>query len=60
MSASLPRSLGPMLDELAAMQMSQEQGQRLKAAWFALHEFDRPDAVIAAIRETLDSVRARP
>jgi pimeloyl-ACP methyl ester carboxylesterase len=114
MSAYLPRSLRPMLDELAAidqtlkeagtlrslgdrplvvltaaapfraadlatLQLTREQGQRLQAAWFELHDdeaswssrsrhvrledahhyvqFDRPDAVIDAIRDVVEGVR---
>lgn len=114
MSAYLPRSLRPMLDELAAidetfaeagairslgdrplvvltaaapfraadlaaLKLTDEQGQRMQAAWFELHDdeaawssrsrhirledahhyiqFERPDAVIDAIREVVEDVR---
>ena len=116
MSAYLPRSLRPMLDEqaaidetfreagtlrslgnrplvvltaaapfkaedLAALKLTSEQGQRLQDVWFELHDdeaswssqsrqvrlndshhyiqFERPDAVIDAVREVVDSIRAR-
>jgi pimeloyl-ACP methyl ester carboxylesterase len=115
MSAHVPRSLGPMLDELTAMNetfeeagtirslgdrplvvltaaaafqtadlaalgLTTEQGQRLQAVWFDLHDeeaswsshsrhvrledahhyiqFERPDAVIDAVREVVESIRA--
>ncbi|HEY7638584.1 MAG TPA: alpha/beta hydrolase [Steroidobacteraceae bacterium] len=114
MAAYLPRSLAPMLDELAAIDatfreggalrslgdrplvvltaaapygaadlaalgLTPEQGQKLQAAWFDLHrdeaswssrgremrledshhyiQFERPDAVVAAVREVVDCVR---
>lgn len=114
MAAYLPRSLRPMLDELAAIDdtfreagalrslddrplivltaaapfaaadlatlgLTREQGQQLQAVWFDLHrdeaswstrgkeirlddahhyvQFERPDAVIAAIREVVSSLR---
>lgn len=114
MSARLPRSLRPMLDELAAIDetfaeagalrslgdrplivltaaapyeaadlatlgLTREQGQRLQSVWFELHQdeaswsshsrqirledahhyiqFERPDAVIDAVREVVDCVR---
>jgi pimeloyl-ACP methyl ester carboxylesterase len=117
MLAYLPRSLRPMLDELAAidrtfseagtlrslgdrplvvltaaapfadadlatLKLTREQGQRLQAAWFELHEdqaswssrsrhvrledahhyiqFERPAAVVEAIREVLVNLRAPP
>ena len=117
MSAYLPGSLSPMLDELAAidetfkeagalrslgdrplvvltaaapfkaedlaaLKLTTEQGQRMQAVWFELHDdeaswssqsrqlrlddshhyiqFERPDAVIDAVREVVDSIRARP
>jgi hypothetical protein len=114
MAAYLPRSLGPMLDELAAIDttfreggelrslgdrplvvltaaapfaaadlatlgLTTEQGRKLQATWFDLHrdeaswssrareirledshhyvQFERPDAVIDAVREVVDCVR---
>jgi pimeloyl-ACP methyl ester carboxylesterase len=114
MSAYLPRSLRPMLDEqaaidetfnaagalrslgerplvvltaaapmqaadLAALQLTSEQGQRLQAVWFELHDdetswssrgrqirledshhyiqFERPAAVIDAVREVVNDIR---
>ena len=117
MSAYLPRSLRPMLDEqaaidetfreagalrslgdrplvvltaaarfkaadLAALKLTSEQGQRLQAIWLELHDdetswsshsrqvrlddshhyiqFERPDAVIDAVRAVVDSVRTPP
>jgi pimeloyl-ACP methyl ester carboxylesterase len=114
MAAYLPRSLGPMLDELTAIDetfeeagtfrslgdrplvvltaaapfqaadlatlgLTTEQGQRLQAVWFELHDdeatwsshgrhvrledahhyvqFERPDAVIDAVRAVVESVR---
>ena len=116
MVAHLPRSLGPMLDELAAIDqtfkeagtlrsfgdrplivltaaapyeptdlatlgLSREQGQRMQSVWFEMHrdeaswssqgreirlddshhyiQFERPDAVIAAIRQVVDSLSSR-
>jgi pimeloyl-ACP methyl ester carboxylesterase len=63
------------------MKLTREQGQRLQAVWFELHEdeatwssrsrhvrledaqhyiqFERPDAVIEAIREVVASLRAQ-
>ena len=115
MSAYLPHSLRPMLDELAAIDqtfgeagalrslgdrplvvltaaapfqaadlvalgLTDEEGQRMQAAWFDLHDdeaswsshsrhirledahhyiqFERPDAVIDAVREVVESIRA--
>lgn len=68
--------------DLAALKLTQEQGQRLQAAWFELHDdeaswssrarhvrlddahhyiqFERPDAVIGAIDEVLEGLRAAP
>lgn len=68
--------------DLAAMKLTTEQGQRLQATWFELHDdetswsshgrqvrledshhyvqFERPDAVIDAVREVVDSVRTHP
>jgi pimeloyl-ACP methyl ester carboxylesterase len=65
---------------LKAMQMSNEQGQRLQTAWKEMHDeeaswshhsrhelvpdathyiqFDRPDIVIAAVREVVNDVRS--
>ena len=114
MSAYLPTSLGPMLDEqaaidqtfedagalrslgdrplvvltaaaplkaadLAALKLTNEQGQRLQSVWLDLHDdeaswsshsrqvrlqdshhyiqFERPDAVIDAVREVVESIR---
>jgi pimeloyl-ACP methyl ester carboxylesterase len=114
MSAYLPRSLRPMLDEqaaidatfsdagalrslgerplvvltaaapmqaadLVALKLTSEQGQRLQAVWFELHDeetswsshgrqvrlgdshhyiqFERPDAVIDAVREVVNDIR---
>ena len=114
MSAYLPSSLGPMLDEqraidqtfkdagalrslgdrplvvltaaaplkttdLAAMKLTNEQGQRLQSVWLDLHDdeaswsahsrqlrlqdahhyiqFERPDAVIDAVSEVVESIR---
>ena len=89
MSAYLPRSLQPMLDEqaaidatfsdadalrslgerplvvltaaapmqaadLAALKLTSEQGQRLQAVWF-----ERPDAVIDAVREVVNDLRGQ-
>ena len=116
MSAYLPRSLQPMLDEqaaidatfsdagalrslgerplvvltaaapmqsadLAALKLTSEQGQRLQAVWFELHDeetswsshgrqvrlsdshhyiqFERPDAVIDAVREVVNDIRGQ-
>lgn len=115
MSGYLPRSLGPMLDEwaaidetfrqagtlrslgdrplvvltaaapyeaadLATMGLTREQGQQLQSVWFDLHrdeaswssrgreirlegahhyiQFERPDAVVDAVREVIGCVRA--
>ena len=66
----------------ATLKLTSEQGQRLQAVWFELHDeeaswssqsrqirlddshhyiqFERPDAVIDAVREVVDSIRARP
>jgi pimeloyl-ACP methyl ester carboxylesterase len=66
--------------DLEALKLTREQGQRMQAVWFELHDdeaswssqgrhirledahhyiqFDRPDAVIEAIREVVESVRA--
>jgi pimeloyl-ACP methyl ester carboxylesterase len=117
MVAHLPRSLAPMLDELAAIDqtfeeagtlrslgdrpvivltaaapyeaadlatlgLTLEQGRRMQNVWFELHrdeaswssrgkeirledshhyiQFERPDAVIRAVREVVDSVAALP
>jgi hypothetical protein len=114
--AHLPRSLRPMLDELAAidrtfsdagalrslgdrplvvltaaapyadadlaaMKLTREQGERLQSVWFEMHDdeaswssrsrqvrledahhyiqFERPDAVIEAIRDIVATLRAR-
>lgn len=68
--------------DLATLKLTQEQGQRLQAAWFELHDdeaswssrsrqvrledahhyiqFERPDAVIDAIHEVVESLRAPP
>lgn len=116
MTAYLPRSLRPMLDELASIDdsfreagalrslgdrplvvltaaapieaadlatlgLTREQGQQFQTVWFDLHrdevswssrgreirledshhyiQFDRPDAVIDAVREVVDAVRSR-
>ena len=115
MSAYLPRSLGPMLDEqtaidetfrdagtlrslgdrplvvltaaaplapadLATLKLTSEQGRRLQSVWLDLHDdeaswsshgrqvrlqdshhyiqFERPDAVIDAVRDVVESIRA--
>jgi pimeloyl-ACP methyl ester carboxylesterase len=117
MSAYLPRSLQPMLDEqaaidqtfrdagalrslgvrplvvltaaapfkaadLATLKLTSEQGERLQAVWLELHDdeaswsshswqvrlddshhyiqFERPEAVIAAVREVVNDIRMRP
>ena len=114
MTAYVPRSLRPMLDELTAidetfreagalrslgdrplvvltaaapladadlatLRLTHDQGRQLQAVWFDLHrdeaswssrgreirlddshhyiQFERPDAVIAAVREVVDAVR---
>ena len=116
MSAYLPLSLRPMLDEqaaidttfsdagalrslgerplvvltaaapmqaadLAVMKLTSEQGRRLQAVWFELHDeetswsshgrqvrlddshhyiqFERPDAVIDAVREVVNDIRGQ-
>ena len=116
MSAYLPRSLRPMLDEqaaidatfsdagalrslggrplvvltaaaplqasdLATLKLTSEQGQRLQAVWFELHDeetswsshgrqvrlgdshhyiqFERPDAVIDAVRAVVNEIRGQ-
>jgi pimeloyl-ACP methyl ester carboxylesterase len=68
--------------DLAALKLTSEQGQRLQAIWFELHDdetswsshsrqvrlddshhyiqFERPDAVIDAVRAVVDSVRTPP
>jgi pimeloyl-ACP methyl ester carboxylesterase len=67
-------------DALKSLKMTDEQGQRLKTEWTAMHDeeaswshhsrhelvpdathyiqFDRPDVVIAAVREVVGNVRA--
>jgi pimeloyl-ACP methyl ester carboxylesterase len=116
MRAYLPRSIGPMLDELAAIEqtfreagelrslgdrplvvltaaapiattdlaavgLTPEQGTQMQAVWFDLHrdeaswssrgrqirlddahhyiQFERPDAVVDAVREVIEHVRGR-
>jgi pimeloyl-ACP methyl ester carboxylesterase len=57
MIAYLPRSLRPMLDELAAMDRTFSEAGALRS--LGDRPFERPDAVIEAIREVVASLRAQ-